>query len=380
MKTSEVAVNPAILSWAITRAGIGIDEAARTFPKLSAWLRAEKKPTLRQLESFSKKVHLPFGFLFLSEPPVEHIPFPHFRTGAARLQTTVSVNLRDAIQGIQQRQQWVVDYLEETSTDIPLDFVGRFTPEAGAAPIVNDIRHTLQLRADWAANFSKTEEAINHLVERVEEAGIFMVFNGVVENNTHRPLEVEECRGFVMVHPIAPFMFINNADGKAAQLFTIMHELAHIWLGISAGFDNNQLLPAAHPVEILCNAVAAELLVPAANLRQLWADTKGDIPTIARSFKASSIVIARRAFDLDMLSRPQFFEWYSAYREALEKRKETGSSGGDFYNTSKRRVGLRFAGYIDRAVREGRLLHKDAYRLTGLKGGTFQTFMEKNLR
>ncbi len=55
-------------------------------------------------------------------------------------------------------------------------------------------------------------------------------------------------------------MFINNSDGKAAQMFTISHELAHIWTGHSAGFDFRELLPANDPVELLCDKVAAEFL------------------------------------------------------------------------------------------------------------------------
>jgi Zn-dependent peptidase ImmA (M78 family) len=102
------------------------------------------------------------------------------------------------------------------------------------------------------------QEAQDHLIKHVEDKGIITVFNGVVENNTSRPIPVDECRGFVLVDEIAPFMFINNADYKSAQMFTIVHELAHIWTGHSAGFDFRKLQPADDPIEVLCDKVAAE--------------------------------------------------------------------------------------------------------------------------
>ena len=94
------------------------------------------------------------------------------------------------------------------------------------AGIVADIRNTLKLFDIWASGSQTWQEALNHLTQKNEEVGITIVFNGVVENNTSWPISVQECRGFVLVDPIAPFMFINNSDGKAAQLFTIVHELA----------------------------------------------------------------------------------------------------------------------------------------------------------
>lgn len=95
------------------------------------------------------------------------------------------------------------------------------------------------------------------MVLHIEDKGIITVFNGIVENNTSRPIPVDECRGFVW-DEMAPFMFINNADWKSAQMFTIVHELAHIWTGHSAGFDFRKLQPADDPIEILCDKVAAE--------------------------------------------------------------------------------------------------------------------------
>ncbi|WP_449436526.1 ImmA/IrrE family metallo-endopeptidase [Pedobacter steynii] len=203
-------------------------------------------------------------------------------------------------------------------------------------------------------------------------------FNGVVENNTHRIIPVDECRGFVLVNEIVPFMFVNAADAKAAQLFTIIHELAHIWLGESAGFDNQNLLPANDPIEKLCDQVAAEFLVPAISFNEIWANS-ADITKLARYFKVSPIVIARRALDLGKLNKGEFFQFYNKYMEGIRLKKESQGSGGDFYATARKRISVSFAAYVDQAVKQNKLLYRDAYKITGLRGDTYQNFVTKHL-
>jgi Zn-dependent peptidase ImmA (M78 family) len=173
-------------------------------------------------------------------------------------------------------------------------------------------------------------------------------------------------------------MFINSADAKGAQLFTLVHELAHIWLGQSAGFDNKQMLPADDPIEILCDQVAAEFLVPAKAFTRLW-DQDNNIMALSRHFKVSQIVIARRALDLNKITRSRFFAFYNRYIEEVQRRKESQAGGGDFYNTQKKRLSLRFTAYVNQAVRENQLLYRDAYKITGLKGNTYDQFITKHL-
>jgi Zn-dependent peptidase ImmA (M78 family) len=195
---------------------------------------------------------------------------------------------------------------------------------------------------------------------------------------TCRPIDVRECRGFVLVDEFAPFMFINNADGKAAQMFTIVHELAHIWTGQSAGFDFRKLQPADAPIEQLCDKVAAEFLVPAEAFTKVW-DQYKNVRQTARYFKVSEIVVARRALDTGKMSRQQFFAFYEQYKNREFDMKQAKSSGGDFYATTRKRLSPTFAIHIDQAIKSGKLLYRDAYKLTSLKGDTFDTFFSKHL-
>lgn len=373
---TEVNPNLNMLTWAIARAGYELTDFTSTFPKVLDWLEKRKKPTLKQLEEFSHKVHLPFGYLFLENPPVESLTFPFFRAGKSQ-NSRVSLNLYDMIQLIQRRQDWLVDYLIDNEFE-QLDFVGSFESNSNCHEIVADMRRVLNLSANWAAGQKNWTAALDHLSCVLEDAGIIMVFNSVVENSNKRSIAVDECRGFILVNKYAPFMFINAADGKAAQMFTIAHELAHIWIGKSAGFDNDKLLPADDPIELLCDQVAAEFLVPETSFLDLWAKNQ-NISSMARYFKISPIVLARRALDLHKISKAEFFSFYNNYIAEVKLKKDSNSPGGDFYATQNKRLSLRFAAHVNQAVKEKQLLYRDAYKLTGLKGDTFENYINKNL-
>lgn len=357
-----------MLSWAITRAGYDLNNYAMENPKVQNWLEGTKQPTVKQLEDFSKKVHLPFGYLFLPEPPKEELPIPYFRSQGAE-EGKVSINVYDTIQLIIQRQSWLREYLENSGFD-NLSIIGSYKDSTDHIEIANNIRQYLGLAENWASAHNTWKDALNFLTEVIEDKRIITIFNGVVDNNPHRPISVDECRGFVLVDDFAPFMFINNADSKSAQMFTIGHELAHLWTGVSAGFDFRKLQPADDPNEKLCDKVAAEFLVPENSFNRIW---DGDFKNTAKNFKVSEIVIARRALDLNKITKEAFFRFYDEYinREFIKKGE---SSGGDFYATARKRISVTFAAHIENAVKSGQLLYRDAYKLTSLKGDTFEKF------
>jgi len=373
---TEVNINTNMLTWAIARAGYDLYDFASKVPNIFEWIQGEKKPTIKQLEKFSKKVYLPLGYFFLPEPPKEKLPIPFFRTNDIQA-TQVSVNVYDTILLLQQRQDWLKDYLKDSDFET-LGFVGKYRSSSNIQEIIADLRRNLNLTENWASYYKTWQDALESLIRHIEDIGIITVFNGIVENNTHRPISVDECRGFVLVDEIAPFMFINNSDGKAAQMFTIVHELAHIWIGHSAGFDFRKLQPANDPIEKLCDKIAAEFLVPEITFKKVW-NSNPNIKNAARFFKVSEIVIARRALDLGKIAKYKFFEFYDEYINREFIKKEYQSSGGDFYATTRKRLGLVFSAHTNNAVKSGKLLYRDAYKLTGLKGDTFQTYFNKHI-
>ncbi|MFC7348704.1 ImmA/IrrE family metallo-endopeptidase [Chryseobacterium zhengzhouense] len=376
MSTRVENINKELIEWAIIRNGNSLEEFYAQNPNVESWIKGEKFPTVKQLENFTHKVHVPFGYMFLPQPPNETIPLPFFRTGKNST-NQVSLNVFHTVQIVQDRQNWLTEYLEELNFP-ELDFVGKFSIKDKYIDIVNDIRNVLKLELDWASKHNKWEEALDYLTIKIEEAGIIVTYNGIVGNNTHRVIDVNECRGFVLVNKKAPFLFINSADAKAAQMFTIIHELAHVWLGKSAGFDNANLLPADDPLELLCDKVAAELLVPEIYFIKKW-ETSQNFIYLSRIFKVSPIVISRRALDLKLISFHQFIQFYNKYMNEIKEKKDRQSSGGDFYATTKKRISLRFAAFVNNAVKENKLLYRDAYRLTNMKGETYNKFINEYL-
>ena len=155
--------------------------------------------------------------------------------------------------------------------------------------------------------------------------------------------------------------------------------MGHVWLGQSGVFNLHALEAIDNEVEKFCNHVAAEFLVPERELRASWQQairTDDPFQTLARQFKVSTLVIARRAIDLGLITRNRFIVFYENYLKDERRKALKKSDGGDFYNTQNVRVGKRFAYAVMRAAKEGRLLYREAYQLTGLYGNTFDKYSE----
>jgi transcriptional regulator with XRE-family HTH domain len=251
-----VSLHPEVLRWARERAGRTVQELIAAFPKLDRWERGDEQPTLNQVERFAKAVHVPVGFLFLPHPPVESVPIPDFRMPGNVYKLHPSPDLLDTIYICQQRQEWYRDYSLSLG-EKPLAFVGSTTIKSPIVPVADTIRHELGFDLDQRREMSTWTEALRHFFAQADELGILVMCSGVVFNNTHRHLNPEEFRGFAMADPLAPLVFINGADTKAAQMFTLAHELAHIWLGQSAISDGQALILPDDDIENWCNQVAA---------------------------------------------------------------------------------------------------------------------------
>lgn len=373
---SRVAVSPELIRWAIERSGRSTETLARTLPKVSQWESGKAQPTLRQLERLAKKTWTPLGYFFLPEPPEERLPIPDFRTVGDTPIRRPSPNLIDMLHTMQRRQTWMREYLIEMGHE-RRGFVGSVKTSDNVYAVAKNIRGVLGMADGWASRIGTWTNALSILREAAEAAGIMVVINGVVGNDNHRKLDPVEFRGFVLSDDYAPLVFVNGADARSAQMFTLAHEVVHLWLGEGGLFNLLELQPSAHRVEQFCNKVAAEFLVPAKELRAFWQRVKAEAEpfhTIARQFKVSPIVAARRALDLDLIALPAFLEFFRGYQADERRKAARTKGGGDFYNNQNVRVGKRFARAVMFAAKEGRLLYRDAYSLTGLYGATFDRY------
>jgi Zn-dependent peptidase ImmA (M78 family) len=357
-----VEVKPAILQWAIERAGDRATALYERFPKLGLWERGDAQPTLNQLESFAKAAYLPVGYFFLPEPPDEPLPIPDMRTLGGRGIQRPSPDLLDIIYLCQRRQSWYQDYADSIGEE-PRAFVGSVRITNSADRVAADIAQHLGFSVDQRRECRTWEEALRLFVLQAESVGVLVMISGVVGSNTHRVLDPDEFRGFALADKLAPLVFINGADTKAAQMFTLAHELAHLWLGQSAVSDVTPASSPTHNVETWCNRVAAELLVPLKELRRELdkVDPLKSLSPLARTFKVSTLVILRRLLDAGAVSRQQFDKAYAtqlAYFNA-----PTSSSGGDFYLTQPVRLSRRFARAVITSTLEGQTLFRDAFQM-----------------
>ena len=375
---TRVAVNPELFRWARERSRIEPLDLVARFPQLPAWENAEAQPTLKQLESYARVTHAPIGFFFLPAPPQEPLPIPDFRTVAARPIARPSPNLLDTIYVCQERQAWYREFATVSNQD-PLDFVGSLTRQAPPAEAAAVISRALGFDLEMRRDCPTWTEALRRFIDQADKMGALVMVAGVVLNNNRRHLDPEEFRGFAMVDSLAPLVFINGADTKAAQMFTLAHELAHLWIGASALSDSTAAMAPDQAIERWCNSVAAELLVPMAALRASLVAREAlpeTLARLARVFKVSTLVVLRRLLDVGQLGQAAFRRAYSDELQRLADLRQT--SGGDFYRTTTARVSRRFGRALVESTLEGRTLYREAFRMLGIsRTSTFNEFARR---
>ncbi len=370
-------INPAMLRWARGRVGLDLQAAAKAAhvkpEQLERWELGDGLPTFKQAQSVAQALHAPFGFFFLQQPPQEPPLLPDLRTVAGAPVEKPSVNLLDTIKKALQRQAWYADHLRDQGAE-PLPFVGRFSVQADPRTVAADIRRVLGVGVE--PQHSQWEDHHRQLINAAEAAGVLVMRSGIVGNNTHRKLDVSEFRGFAISHVTAPVVFINAADAPAARLFTLAHELAHIWLG-SSGISN--AAPGnTQREEVACNAIAGELLAPAETFIPAWASAASDLPVrlaeLARRFHVSQLVVARRALDLGLIIRETYNNFYLA---ELERFRQAESQGGSYYRNAGSKNSTRFARAVIAEAFSGRLLLRDAGKLLGVQPAKLRAFAEQ---
>jgi Zn-dependent peptidase ImmA (M78 family) len=364
---TRVDVKPELLRWAVQRAGLGEAALTRRVPQFPTWESGQAAPTLKQLENFARVTHTPIGYLFLAAPPVEQVPIPDFRTISVEHPSRPSPDLLDTLYLCQQRQNWYREFARSAG-DPPVQFVGSARVADDVRVTAERMRSALGFDVDARRQAPTWTEALRHFIAQADAAGVLVMVSGVVGSNNRRKLNPQEFRGLALVDPIAPLVFINGADTKAAQMFTVAHELAHVWLGQSAVSDAALDEAPTHDVERWCNEVAAELLVPLASVRDDFRpdlDLAREVSRLAARFKVSTLVILRRLLDAGLLPKRKFWEAYQAEVERL--RVQGKSSGGDFYLTLAARVSQRFARALVVSTLEGRSSFTEAFRLLGFR-------------
>lgn len=372
--TIRVDVKPEMLKWACERAGARGVALRETVPQIADWIEGKQRPTLRQLEQFANKVNVSVGYLFLPAPPNEDVPIPDMRTMRGQGVRRASPDLLDVIYLCQRRQDWYREYAEKMGME-PLPFHGSVTQSTPAAEVADRMRRTLAFSVEDRQAAQSHDDALRLFIDKTEDAGILVMASGIVSTNTRRKLNPDEFRGFALADPLAPLIFVNSVDVKAAQMFTLAHELAHLWLGTSALTDASLPKVATDATEQWCNRVAAEFLVPLDTIRGVeLTDPLPHLKDLSRRFKVSRLVILRRLLDAGAIGDDQFRTAYTIISQSAMKPEPETKGGGNFFNSFPRSASKRFIRALYADTLEGKTLYRDALQLLGIS--KLETFRE----
>lgn len=365
---AQMQVNPALLEWAQHRSGRSDIDMQDKLHKWDRWLSQELPLTLRDIERIAHFTRVPVGYFFLPEPPEEQIPIPDFRAGrnhAAR-------NSQDLVETIylnQRRQSWYEDYLTAMDEAVHLEYVGKALNMA-VAQAAEEITRALGYTADLRSRLSTSADARKYLAEAFESIGGLVVFNSMVGNNSKRMLSTEEFRGFTLHSRVAPLVFINANDTKNGQVFSLLHEFAHVWRGdegVSAG--GMPWEETSSTTEAWCDSVAAEIAVPTIHLQDAFdhrRDLRDEVRRLSQLYHCSTLVVLIRLREVELINRLTFDRVFGPERARLlsaVQNKQKPSGGGDFYNNQPFRIGRTLSRAIIRDTQLGNTPMTEALRL-----------------
>ncbi len=372
-------INSNQVRWARERAGLQLSDLSKALQlaedKIAAWETGEEQPTFRQAQKLAERLRVPLPYLFLASPPEENSPIADLRTLRNEARATFSLDFKEVLNDSLQKQNWYREYLQNTGQASPLEFIGKYSVESDVKTVAIDIQAVLGLDEELRKSARNKPDFLSKLVQQAEAAGILVLISGVVNNNNHRKLAVEEFRGFVLSDGVAPLVFINGNDTEAAKLFTFVHELAHLWVGAS-GVSNVEVKSAVEndfdQLERFCNQVAAEVLIPAEDFQSIWQSDLSLEENLQqyRHYKVSDLVLLIRARQLRKISSAEFQQAYAARISWYKNRKR--SSGGNFNNTLPARNSKLLTSALIAATLEGQTLYRDAARMLNVKVETLK--------
>ena len=391
---NRVPINPLVLKWARERAGLTREELATkklTAEEIRNWESGAALPSEAQAEKIAEKLRIPYLVLFLSDLPDIGIDLPDLRNLSGLPPKETSLNFVETVNEALLKQDWFREFQRERGAS-RLRFAAAFTQADSPGRVAKNIRDTLRIDMAMRRQCSNWEQFLDRLIVSAENAGILVLRSGIVRHATNRRLSVDEFQGFVLSDPLAPLIFINDNDFTAAQIFTVAHELAHVWLGVSGIPDSklsNRKSAVPNAVEEFCNSVAAEVLVPENELEVLWKPSRApseNVRAISISHRVSSMVALRRAYETNKINYPQFISLleaeYDRFREHERRRKEKRAQqekkqDGNFWASFLLRNSPRFTDTIITAVKEGRALYTEAASLLGLKVAAFERYLQR---
>lgn len=372
-------ISPTMIQWAIRRSGLTVSEISKrleiNIEKLHSIEHGDEPIAFGKAKTLAKIANIPFGFLFLSEPPKETpLLLPDLRTINSQEVDEPSHALQEIIRINQERVDWYRDYLIKQGFESN-EYVGKLA-EAKVTQMVEFLQQTLQVTRRGNA-----KDYYRDLVKAVENLRIMVVQDSDLGHHS-KPLNSEEFRGFAIADSVAPLIFINTADSLNAQLFTLIHELVHILKGESGVSDND--MSTVHPTEVFCNAVAGEFLVPESEFIKQWQNISKNEPMeivfekLAKEFYVSRHVIARRAMTLKYISQSEYQDYIARLHEEYLASKAKSSKGGpSYYVVKNSKLSTQLSQAVVSETLAGKMLYRDGGHLLGMKPSNIKNFAKE---
>lgn len=367
--SNRIELNNKVLEWAIKTSKISEIDLKKKFKKIDQWKKNEPSPTFNQVIDLSKFLNIPFGYLLLDEPPNDEIEALSFRTIGTKEIEKPSRELIDTISDMRRRQEWMREYLiSEGYEQNQLFKTIEISDDVYEA--VNIVRSKLKISELWFTNCN--QNFYKFIKEIISMTGILVMQNGIVRNNTYRSLDVEEFRGFCLSDSYVPLIFINNNDSENGKLFTLFHELIHVFLGEETLYSND--IELTDKSEVFCNKIASELILPTTYFIEKWEKSTYNlmfdkIVDVSKYFPASDLAVARKSLDLNLIDKKTYTEIEKNTEVIVRKKK---SKGGSFYNNNISRIDNNFILALSNKLNNGETSSSDIYKLTGLKRNSFE--------
>lgn len=369
-------INPNIISWAIKRSGLGMSDISKKLSikeeKLTEIEQGKTNIAFGKAKQFANITNIPFGFLFLNEVPEEdNLALPDLRTIDSKDLREPSQALKEIIRLNQERVEWYRAYLSELGVE-ENSYVGSLS-KADIKEMVTFLTKKLKV-----CKVKDAKDYYRQLVKAVEELRVMVIQDSNLGHHT-KPLDIEEFRGFAIADDIAPLIFINTADSLNAQLFTLIHELAHILKGESGVSDNS--FSSVDPTEQFCNAVAGEFLVPKNEFVKHWNnldETSLDMAfaSLAKTFHVSRHVIARRSLTLNYIDKQHYENYIYKIREEFLASKKKSDSGPSYYVVKNSKLSSQLSQAVISQTLSGRMLYRDAGYMLGIKPSNIEKFAQ----
>lgn len=373
-KTVRFPVKSEILKWAISNGEKTYEELAskKRLKNLPDWISEAKEPTLKQLEYFSTQTAIPFSYFMLSSPPEENIPLLSFRT-INNDSPRYSRALVDTINTMEMRQSWMKSYLEEMGQDQELEFIGSINEQMDVDQVADYIRNFLDLGS--LSNVSGVSNYFTEIKHRISQKGIMVMQNGVVGDSTKRKLDINEFRAFVLIDHVVPLIFLNRQDTLNAMVFSLIHEIIHVFLDSPEVLNIAENSDAGKSTERWINHVTESVLMPVGMINEMvrGLNIEERIQKVSGKCHVSKQAAVIRLFNIELASQSDV----NQILEEHDDRTQHTPGRANYYTTHLSRVDISYANAVINSQNSGYISTTDASNLIGTSLGAFAVFKEK---